>query len=206
MSPTDERPAAAPHAPSETELLADLRAGKDGAYESMVRAFGPRLHATVRRLLANDEDARDALQETFLSAFKAIDRFDGNSRLYTWLHRIATNAALMRLRTKSRKPEDSIEDLLPTFKTDGHHKKSPRSWSTPLNKAQVTEARELVRTTIDKLPESYRTVLVLRDIDQLDTARVAEVLEITPNAVKVRLHRARQALRTLLSEHFEEEA
>ena len=143
--------------------------------------------------------AQDALQEAFLSAFKAIERFEGKARLSTWLHRIAVNAALMRLRSRKRKPETSIEDLLPEFVEDGHLANPASSW--PLSAEDELQSREvggIVRRAIDELPETYRTVLLLRDIEDLDTAETAELLDITPNAVKIRLHRARLALGELL--------
>jgi len=191
----------------EAELLAALRAGDDRAYEELVRSHGGRLLAVARRYLPSEEDAQDAVQEAFLSAFRSLDRFEGGSRLSTWLHRIVVNAALMKLRSRRRKPEQPIEELLPRFREDGHMERPADRWSrradTP---AERTEARALVRKAIDALPDSYRTVLLLRDIEELDTEETAQAMGISPNAVKTRLHRARQALRTLLEPHFRESA
>jgi hypothetical protein len=97
----------------EAQLLEGLRRGENGAFETLVRQYGSRLLAVARRLLGNEHDAQDVLQEAFLSAFKAIDQFTGNAKLSTWLHRIVVNAALMKLRGRRRRPEESIEDLLP---------------------------------------------------------------------------------------------
>jgi RNA polymerase sigma-70 factor (ECF subfamily) len=174
-----------------------LRAGDEAASELIVRRYGPRLLAVARRLLGNDDDARDALQDGFLSAFRSIGSFAEGSRLSTWLHRIVVNAALMRLRSRRRRAEDSIEELLPRFAADGHWLEAPRSWRGE-EALESQEIRALVRGCIAQLPPRHRTVLVLRDIEDLDTAEVAGLLGITPNAVKVRLHRARQALRTLI--------
>lgn len=190
----------------ESARLAALRRGDERAYEDLIRSFGPRLLATTRRLLSNEDDATDAVQETFLSAYRALDKFDGKARIYTWLHRIATNAALMKLRRRSRKPESSIEEMLPAFDDTGHFVEPPRPWSGPVESAERGETRSLVRDAIERLPDNYRTVLVLRDIEELDTSEVADILEITTNAVKVRLHRARLALRQLLDPHFQEVA
>lgn len=187
----------------ETSLIAQLRAGDDSAYEQVVRTYGGRLLAVTRRILDSDEDARDVVQDAFLNAFKSIDRFEGNSKLSTWLHRIAVNAALMKLRTRKRKPEQSIETLLPSFLDDGHHEERFQSWDEPVDKAmERAETRQLVRAKIDELPKGYRTVLVLRDIEGLDTEETAKMLGLSVNATKIRLHRARQALRTLLSPHL----
>lgn len=189
--------------PNEADLLARLRAGEEAAYAEMLRAYSGRLMAVARRYLRNDEDVRDAVQDAFLSAFRSIDRFSGGSQLYTWLHRIQVNACLMKLRTRRRKPEESIEDLLPQFDGSGHQLEPSPLWQEPTERAvERNETRDLVRRAIDRLPEAYRTVLLLRDIEDVSTEDAAEMLGTTPNAVKIRLHRARQALRTLLSPHF----
>jgi RNA polymerase sigma-70 factor, ECF subfamily len=184
-------------------LLAALRAGDDAAYELLVREHSARLLAVARRILGSEEDARDALQDAFVSAFRAIHAFEGAARLSTWLHRIVVNVALMKLRSRRRKPETLIDDLLPAFQEDGHHVEAYTAWTetaeTLLSRA---ETRQQVRAAIDRLPETYRLVLLLRDIEELDTREAAEALGVTPNAVKIRLHRARQALRTLLDPHF----
>jgi RNA polymerase sigma-70 factor (ECF subfamily) len=187
----------------EATLIAQLRAGEEAAFEQVVRLYGGRLLAVARRIVGSDEDARDVVQDAFLNAFKSLDRFEGNAKLSTWLHRIAVNAALMRLRTRRRKPEQSIETLLPAFLDDGHHEERFKSWEEPIDKImERKETRELVRRQIDALPESYRTVLVLRDIEGLDTEETANMLGLSVNATKIRLHRARQALRSLLAPHF----
>lgn len=185
------------------EILRRLRAGNSEAYELLVREFGGRMLAAARRLLANEEDARDAVQEAFLSAFKAIGQFEGNSQLSTWLHRIVINAALMKRRTKQRRPEVSIESLLPQFLDDGHHRDPAVEWrETGANELQARELREYVRDCISELPENYRNIVMLRDIEELDTHETAAILKIEPGAVKVRLHRARQALRALLDKRL----
>jgi RNA polymerase sigma-70 factor (ECF subfamily) len=185
------------------ELIARLKAGDGDAFEEAVRTYSSRLLAVTRRILNNDEEARDALQDTFLSAFRAIQSFEGDARLSTWLHRIAVNAALMKVRTRKRKPERSIEELLPAFREDGHHAEGFVAWEPPVDVAmEIAHNRALVRECIAELPEQYRMVLMMRDIEDIDTAEIAAMLGVTPNAVKIRLHRARQALRTLLAPHF----
>ena len=143
------------------------------------------------------------MQEAFLSAFRALDGFEGTSRLSTWLHRIVVNAALMKLRTRRRKPEEPIEALLPRFLEDGHVVEPFDEWQETSHDAlERKETCALVRECIERLPETYRTVLLLRDIDEKDTQETAAVLGVSENAVKIRLHRARQALRTLLDPHL----
>jgi len=187
----------------EAALLIRLRAGDEVAFAQLVRARTSRMLMVARRILGNEEDARDAVQEAFLSVFRSIDGFAEGARLSTWLHRIVVNAALMKLRSRRRRPEESIDDLLPQFAEDGHHAQSVSPWKDTAEVAlQRHETRALVRKCIDRLPEIYRTVLLLRDIEELDTEEAAQLLRISANAVKIRLHRARQALRTLLDPHF----
>lgn len=182
-------------------LVAALQTGEDWAYEHIVRTYGGRLLAVARRILRDEEEARDALQTAYLAAFRSVGRFEGGSQVATWLHRVVVNAALMKLRSRRRHPEESIEPLLPTFLADGHHSErfSARDLRPDLLLEQAS-ARAAVRACIDRLPDTYRTVLILRDVEEVDTPKVAELLGTTPNAVKVRLHRARQALATLLRE------
>ena len=189
--------------PDEATLLARMRAGDDGAFEACVRAYCGQLLIVARRILKNEEDAQDAVQEAFLSAFKDIGRFEGRSLLGTWLHRIAVNAALGRLRSRQRRPERSIEELLPHFGDDEHQIVPPTPWQeTSGTILQRKETRELVQQCIARLPEIYRTVLLLRDIEGMDTEETARMLDVQPCVVKTRLHRARQALRTLLDPYF----
>jgi RNA polymerase sigma-70 factor (ECF subfamily) len=183
----------------EARLLEGLRRGEDEAFEKLVRQYGGRMLATARRLLGSEHDAQDAVQDAFLSAFRAIGQFAGTAKLSTWLHRVVVNAALMKLRSRRRKPEESIDDLLPRFDEQGEWASWVNHWDAPSDVLlQRQETRAMVRRCIDRLPETYRTVLLLRDIEELDTEEVASAMDITPNAVKIRLHRARQALRTLL--------
>jgi RNA polymerase sigma-70 factor (ECF subfamily) len=182
----------------EPTLVARLRAGEESAFEQLVRSTSGRLLATARRLLRNEEDARDAVQSAFIRAFQSLGRFRQESRLSTWLHRILVNEALMRLRSR-KSSEESIDDLLPSFQEDGHQVRETADWSDLADKSlERAETAEMVNRLIEQLPESYRTVLVLRDIEGMSNAEIAEMLGISTNLVKVRLHRARQALRTLI--------
>jgi RNA polymerase sigma-70 factor (ECF subfamily) len=158
----------------------------------------------ARRFLGNEEEAQDAVQDAFLSAYRSLDRFEGEARLSTWLHRIVVNAALMRLRGRRRRPEEPIEKLLPRFDTTGTTLEFPREWQAPAQRLlERKETRSIVRDNIEKLPFGYRAVLLLRDIEERDTDETARLLGLTAGAVKVRLHRARLALRTLLAAVFD---
>ena len=204
MTPLNLEPTARQtRSPQNDALLARLRVGEDAAFEELVRAYTSRLLAVARRILGSHEEAKDVVQETFLAAFQSLDRFRGEANLGTWLSRIAVNQCLMKLRSRRRKPEQSIEDLLPTFLPDGHQVRESALWEVSLDtQVERNEVLALVRKAIDRLPANYRTVLLLRDIEELSTEEVATMLGVTSNTIKVRLHRARQALRTLLEPHF----
>lgn len=196
--------------PIEHDIVEGMRAGDDRAFERLVREYVGPLHAVALRLLQNPADADDAVQEAFLSAFRNFDRFRQDARLGTWLHRIVVNAALGRLRKRKRRADLAaadivdVNELLPRFQPNGYPEHFSERWVLPAEElAAQEETREQVRRTIDKLPENYRTVLILRDIEELSTAETAELLELNPGTVKVRLHRARQALRNLLEVELE---
>ena len=188
---------------TEMALVAGLRSGDSGAFETLVRTHMPALLRVARRFMRAEEDARDAVQDAFVAAFRSIGKFEAGAQLSTWLHRIVINACLMRLRTQRRRPEEDLEALLPRFREDGHQIERSVPWTEDAETIlERTELCGLVRRCIDSLPDTYREVLLLRDIEELSTEETARVLGVTPNAVKVRLHRARQALRTLLDPYM----
>lgn len=188
---------------AEEAFLARLRAGEPAAAEEFVRRFGPRLLSTARRFLRSEADCEDAVQDAFIQAFRALHTFEGASQLGTWLHRILVNNCLIRLRAMKGRHVVSVESLLPTFDGTGHYAQPVSQWVEQADKRlEDGEVRQRIRDAIELLPESYRTVLLLRDIEELDTRTTAELLELTDANVKARLHRARQALRVLLDPLF----
>ncbi len=197
-TPAAPKPVSSPAERASDAFLAALRDGEPDAVETLVRTETPRLLGLARRILRDEEAARDAVQDAFLQAFRSLPGFNGASSVSTWLYRIAMNAALARLRARRRHPETSIEDLMPRFLQDGHHAENAQPWLAADELLGRLEMRGLVRGCIDQLPEIYRTVLLLRDVEELDTEETARALCVSCAAVKVRLHRARLALRTLL--------
>lgn len=185
----------------EAALIESLRNGDDAAFEQIVRQFGGRLLATARRYLRSEDDARDALQEAFLCAFRSIGNFKRHAQLSTWLHRIVINTSLMHLRARKRRPETEeaqINQLLSQFDPMGNW---IGEWTAAMPadiSLEISESRAMVRRCIGRLPDSYRLILVMRDIDELSTEEAAILLGLTSNAIKVRLHRARLALRVLI--------
>lgn len=185
------------------ELVARVRARDPEACEELVRLAAPRMLAVARRMLPREQDAQDAVQEAFLQAFRSIERLEGRSKPTTWLHRIVVNACLMKLRSQRRKPERPISEMLPRFAEDGHQETPSTPWTSPAaSDVDQAELRRVVREKIAELPETYRVVLMLRDIEGASTETTAELLGLTEAALKTRLHRARQALRELLDPYM----
>jgi RNA polymerase sigma-70 factor, ECF subfamily len=178
-----------------------LKAGERDAFAELVALHSGTIYNLALRLMNSPQEAEDVLQETFLSAFRAIDRFEGRSLLSTWLYRIGYNAALMRLR-KRQVPVASIDE--PLF--SGDVESMPRQlvdWSALPDEIYLgAELREVLDRALAALPETLRSVFVLRDIEGLSTGATAEVLGLTTTNTKVRLHRARLALREHLTTYF----
>lgn len=190
---------------SESELLRGLRAGDAAAYRRLVSLYSARIYNVALKLLGDEQEAEDVLQETFLSAFQAMSRFEGRSQLSTWLYRIAMNASLMRLRKRDHMTTFSLDQ--PPDDADDQEVMSRHleDWSNvPDDQILTAEAREVMDRAIAELPESLRAAFVLRDIQGLSGAETADILGITVQAVKTRLHRARLHLRDRLSDYFGE--
>lgn len=206
-----QRMSAAPLRPAyaeagDADLVNRIRAGDPQACEELVRCNAARMLSVARRYLKCEHDAADAVQGAFLSAFRNLGSFGSQSRLSTWLHRILVNVCLMKLRSSRSRACVSIEPLLPTFDDTGHRICGRSTWTDPPpSQLQTAELRAKVRACIQQLPDPYRVVLLLRDIEELDTQETAERLGLSIAAVKVRLHRARQALRSLLESELEAE-
>lgn len=189
----------APPAETDEALTESLRSGDAAAAERFVRDNIGRMRAVARRILRDEGLADDCVQEAFLKAFRKIGDFEGRSRLKTWLHRITVNEALMKLRALKRLEEQPIDELLPEFDTNACRIEA--TWPSLASTEEIVEqksTRNLVRAKIDELPDSYRIVLMLRDIEEMETAEVAQYLGLSEGNVKVRLHRARSALKKLL--------
>ncbi len=187
----------------EIELARRAAKGEYDAFEQLVKRTEARLYGHLLRMVNNTDDARELLQETYLSAFKNLKAFQGTAAFSTWLYRIATNHALMHFRKK--KPEVAVEDLdVPTH--EELKKRTISDWDMdPLQEAHKLEVRHILEKAIAELPPTYRAVVSLRDVEGLSTSETAKVLDINEGAVKTLLHRARIYLRELLSPHFEAE-
>lgn len=201
MAHPSSRPDSQKELPDDGEILARLKAGDMSACTACVEAHSDALYRLAYRLLSDEAAAEDVVQETFINAFKGLDRFEGRASLSTWLFRIAYNNALMRLR--AQKPAQALDEE----GEDGSAAVAPIvvPWrETPEAALARKETREVLEEAVDSLSTSLRAVFQLRDVEERSTAETAEILGLTQAAVKVRLHRARLALRERLGGYFGE--
>ena len=179
---------------SDERVVGEVLGGRIERFEVLMRRHNQRLFRAARAILRDDAEAEDAVQQAYISAHANLHQFAGQSRFSSWLTRIAVNEALRRRRKRTR-----LADLeaLPELSEDEGMGAPPRS---PEQLASNAELRRLLERAIDHLPESYRVVVVLRDVEELSTRETAAALDLTEEAVRVRLHRARKALRDWLYE------
>jgi RNA polymerase sigma-70 factor (ECF subfamily) len=188
--------------PSDEMLVGLLLGGDDTAFERLVVRYRRLVYRLARRLLGNESDAQDITQETFIQVYRKLASFRGEARFSTWLYRIATNAALMRRRAHSRRPTESLDSFAPRFDEAGKHAATAAELSVPNRLDETLDAEALahkVQAAVDRLPDLYRRPFVLRDLEELDTAEVAELLGLQIATVRQRVHRARVLLRGYLS-------
>ncbi|MBI3466429.1 MAG: sigma-70 family RNA polymerase sigma factor [Planctomycetes bacterium] len=172
--------------------------------EQIMQDHAPRVYNVALRMLGNVEDAQDLTQEVFLKVFQKLDEFRGESALGTWIYRIAVNAALEYRERRARLPQ-SLGDPFEDFLEDGRHARSVRQWrDDPVQAVLDEEARQMVEKAIAELPDSYREVYVLSDVEKLPVEEVSQLLSLSIPGMKSRLHRARLMLRKKLAPHFEE--
>lgn len=193
--------------PSDEVLAVRAAAGDDLAFETIVERYQRRIFRLASRL-TSDTDAADVLQETFLQVYRHLSSFRGDSRFATWVYRIATNAALMHRRARARRPAESLDAFLPRFDANGLHKGTPAELQAASRVDELLDRRTLAisaRGALARLPDLYRDAFVLRDLEEMPTADVADALGIEPAAVRQRVHRARLMLRGYLAHLVEEQ-
>jgi RNA polymerase sigma-70 factor (ECF subfamily) len=180
-------------------LVRQAKTGDEAALTELIHRHQGRVYNHALRMMGNAQDAEEVLQDTFLQVYRNLDRFEERSRFSTWVYRIATNEALMRLRKASRKREVAFEDTSGEKRWGDEVRDFARS---PLDDVLDQEISERLQEVLVELPEEYRAVFTMRDIDGLSNAEVADVLGISVPAVKSRLHRSRLHLRNRLSRIF----
>jgi RNA polymerase sigma-70 factor (ECF subfamily) len=187
-----------------SEELALVQAAKDGditAFEQLIKKYDRNVFRIAQHITQNREDAEDVVQDAFLKAYQNLQQFQGNSKFYTWLVRIAVNEALMKLRKRKTSKTVSMDEEVET--EDGSVPREVADWSpNPEQLFRQAELSDILAKTIQGLPTGFRTVFVLRDVEGLSTEETAETLGLSVPAVKSRLLRARLQLRERLSRYF----
>ena len=190
---------------NEEALVRDWQNGNLEAYDKIVKIYQKRIYVLSFNLTRNQMDAQDVTQEVLLTLYRKIKLFQGKSAFSSWVYRITVNASYMKLRSKKKEPNVSIEELMPSFNSAGFQQEKIRDWSEDTQSLIFTnETRDIINKAVDLLPEKEKVVFLLRDVEGLSTEKTGEVLDLTVPAVKSRLHRARLFLRKKLSNYFEE--
>ncbi len=208
QSAATEPPAPTDGHPPDAALVLLAQKGDSQAFAILVARHQRQLYRLALRMTGSEADAQEILQESFLNAWQKLPLFRGDAQFSSWLYRIAANGALMRLRRKRRAPDavsEQAEELAgPKFTADGQHEEPPHSdWSQRADEKLLSqELGEHINAAVRTLPDDYRTVFLLKDVDGLSNEDIADALELTVPAVKSRLHRARLALREQLGDFF----
>jgi RNA polymerase sigma-70 factor (ECF subfamily) len=185
----------------ETALVAQSREGDTAAFGELVRRYEGKIFRLAQHVTQNREDAEDVLQETFMKAYEHLDQFQGNSKFYTWIVRIAVNQALMKLRRRKTDKSVSLDETIDTG--EDTMVREIAAWDEdPEQRFSRDELGGILDTAVKSLEPPYRSVFVLRDIDELSTEETAEALGLSVPAVKSRLLRARLQLREKLTRYF----
>jgi RNA polymerase sigma-70 factor (ECF subfamily) len=198
---TESIPVAVPAVDDELELVDNARKGDAASFSVLLRRYEGKIFRLAMNNTQNREDAEDVLQEAFLKAYEHLDQFQGNSRFYTWIVRIAVNQALMKLRKRRSDRAVSLDEQIDTG--EDTVVREIAAWDPdPEERFSQVELNEILTGAIDELEPIYRTVFTLRDVDGLSTEETAEALDLTIPAVKSRLLRARLQLRDKLTRFF----
>jgi len=174
---------------SDEEIMDRVLGGQTELYELLMRRHNQKLYRAVRAVLRDDSEAEDVMQEAYVRAFQNLGRFERRASFSTWVTRIGVNEALARLKSRQRTEMDYLEECVLEGNAVGATTKNPETARAD------SEARELLEEAILRLPLDYRTVVMMRDVEEMTTAETAAALEVTEQLVKVRLHRARAMLR-----------
>lgn len=191
---------------TDRDLFSAAKSGDYQAFEEIVRRYHDRVYRLAYGMMKNEAEASDVVQDTFLNVFRHLDSFRADAAPGSWIYRIAANSALMRLRTKRRKPLLSIEDA--PAGTDGDTRSiwPVGEWTqAPDDKLLTKELMARIEDAISRLPEKYRLVLLMRDVEGMDNAEVADTLGLTLPTVKARLHRSRLFVRDEIERYFKDQ-
>ncbi|MCX7917240.1 MAG: sigma-70 family RNA polymerase sigma factor [bacterium] len=185
---------------NELELVERAKTGDTKAFEELVKLTQEKIYNLGLKILGNRDDAADILQETYIKAYENLPKFEGKSSFSTWLYRIATNFALMKLR-KEKYKKISIDEIKKS--SDENYKLEISDWSnSPYFQYRNEELKEILNNAINSLPPKYKTIFILHDIEGLSIGEISEILSLSIPTVKTRIHRSRLFLREKLSEYF----
>ena len=189
----------------EEALVREFQGGDLEAYDKIAEIYQKKIYGLSFNLTRNQMDAQDVTQEVLLTLFRKIHTFQGKSAFSSWVYRITLNASYMKLRSKKKEPNVSIDELMPSFNGAGFQQEKIQDWSENTESLLFTnETSDIINKAIDLLPEKEKVVFLLRDVEGLSTEKAGEIIDLTVPAVKSRLHRARLFLRKKLSSYFEE--
>ena len=191
--------------PEDQTILDRYKAGDNDAVGDLADRYASRLYNFGLRMCGNPEDAQDMVQDTFVNVVRYLKGFRGETKLRNWIYRLASSACIRKRRGKNRPERElSLEELRPPHDHDGATPDIP-DWSTcPADSLVNSELRDHLKTAVGRLPHKYRLVFNLRDLEGFSTNEAAEILELSPQAVKTRLHRARAFLRNELADYYME--
>lgn len=187
---------------TDAELVAGIKKGDEAAFLEIMNRYTQKVFNLAIRLTRNQEDAEEVLQDVFVTVYNKIESFEGKSAFSSWLYRVTANTAFMKLRKRKQNEAISFEDVSPTTR-DNWVGKNPEDADIEYMSTRH-ELREVIQKAVARLPEEYKNIFVLRDIDGLSNEEVAETLALSVPAVKSRLHRARMILRKKLQRYYED--
>ncbi len=185
-------------------LIERVKAGDQKAFEAIFSLYVSRVYRQALKLVGNEADANDVVQEVFLLVYRKANSFLGKSEFSTWLYRLTANAALTKLRQIKREKVVSLDEYMPKFRKDGHHLVRPvADWTQDIeNLVSIMESRQIIQQAIDQLSPIDKAVVVMSDLEELSNPEISKTLGVSVQAVKARLHRARLFLRGRLTSHF----
>jgi RNA polymerase sigma-70 factor (ECF subfamily) len=184
------------------DILDALRSGDTSCFEELISRYSEKVHHLALRITRNEEDAEEVLQDVFVTVYQKIDKFEGKSAFSSWLYRVTANAALMKLRKRRQTPSVSMEDISPGVRETWVGNKSDEFDVSFISSRH--ELREMLEQAIARLPEEYRMIFLLRDVDGLSNQEVGGIMELSVPAVKSRLHRSRLMLRRKLQKYYDD--
>jgi len=186
----------------DTELVAEFKAGNNDSFVELINRYTQKVHNLAIRISRNAEDAEEILQDVFVTIYKKIDKFEGKSAFSSWMYRITVNTAFMKLRKRKQAPTISLEDVAQPVRENYSGDRSDLSDINVISSKH--QLREEIERAVARLPEEYRVIFVLRDIDGLSNQEVGEILSLSVPAVKSRLHRSRLMLRKRLQKFYDD--